>query len=368
MEINRIGRDIISRPACPFCGMPINKPEELHNSMPHEMPLSACECGAVYACDETGHNIGTAMIDALLFACNGDWNLAWDLLPEDDYLTAQVERYDYPSHLTVKSGAYEGRNVTGVLYFIRLHSDILEVTEEGFRQKLGKKPGAPNKRAKTGYKKGYLTKDEVERLVSEYDIKGIIDAATKDKKIIPYIQRLLYSADDLIRSRAAEAMGKATAVIAEHDPGAVKKLIKNLFIAITDTAASSWGAIETIGQIISRTPGLYASYAPQLYPFMSDKALLPNVLRALTLITAATPEPFNKIRFSLIRLLKEKEAEILAPAVMIIGNLRVKEALSDIMILKSDMREVSIYEGGHFKKMTLDEIVGSVIIKINTPK
>jgi hypothetical protein len=368
MEINRMGSEIISSPTCPFCGFYINKPEELHNGMPHEMPLGACKCGAVYSCDETGHNLGRAMIDALLFACNGDWDLAWDLLPEDDYITTQIERYDYPGHLIVKSGAYEGRNVTGVLYFIRLHDDVLEVTEEGFRRKLGKKPKTPNNKKEKENDRGRLTKEEVERLVSEYDIEGIIKAAGREKKIIPYLQRLLYSADDLTRTRAAEAMGKATAVIAEHDPGVVKKLIKNLFIAITDTAASSWGAIETIGQIISSTPGLYASYTPQLYPFMSDKALLPNVLRALSLITAAAPEPFNKIRFSIISLLKEKEAEILASAAMILGNLRVKEALSDIMILKSDMREVSIYEGGYFKKMTLDEIVGSVIIIIKTSK
>jgi hypothetical protein len=368
MEIHSIGRDIISRPACPFCGLYVSKPEELHNGMPHEMPLGACKCGAVYSCDETGHNLGRAMIEALLFACNGDWDLAWDLLPEDDYITAQVERYDYPGHLIVKSGAYEGRNVTGVLYFIRLHDDVLEVTEEGFRRKLEKKPKEAVINPETGNNKGRLSKEDVERLVSEYDIEGIIDTARKNKKIIPYIQRLLYSADDLTRSRAAEAMGKAAKVIAEYDPGAIKKLLQNLFLSITDTAASAWGAIDAIGYIIGSMPGLYASYAPQLYPFIPDKLLLPHVLRALGIITAAAPEPFSKIRFKLLELLKENDPEILAYTVIIIGNLRLKEALPSIFALKKNMREVSIYESGYFNKKTLGAIADQVIIKLNTPK
>jgi hypothetical protein len=62
--------------------------------MPHEMPVGSCSCGAVYACDETGHNLGSAMIEALVFGCNMDWDLAWGLLPEEDYLEKLVENYD----------------------------------------------------------------------------------------------------------------------------------------------------------------------------------------------------------------------------------------------------------------------------------
>ena len=108
--------------------------------MPNEMPVGACLCGAVYACDVTGHNLGTAMMDALLFACNGDWDLAWGLLPEEDYLENELRQYDFETHLVVHSGAYEGRNVTGVLYFIRLDQDIREVTEPGFRKEIEKAP------------------------------------------------------------------------------------------------------------------------------------------------------------------------------------------------------------------------------------
>jgi hypothetical protein len=72
MEGRFIGRDIIVRPSCPFCGMAIEKPGDLDIRTQTEMPLGACSCGAVYACDVTGHNLGAAMIEALVAACDGD--------------------------------------------------------------------------------------------------------------------------------------------------------------------------------------------------------------------------------------------------------------------------------------------------------
>ena len=77
------GREIIDKPACPFCGGLIERPRE---TSANEMPLGSCSCGAVFACDVTGHNLGTALSEALVSACQGDWDSAWNLLPEQDYL------------------------------------------------------------------------------------------------------------------------------------------------------------------------------------------------------------------------------------------------------------------------------------------
>ncbi|UCE64495.1 MAG: PBS lyase, partial [Nitrospirota bacterium] len=102
------------------------------------MPVGSCSCGAVYACDETGHNLGTAMIEALVFGCNMDWDLAWDLLPEEDYQEKQVGNYDLVNHFVVTGGIYGGRRISGVLLFIRLHEDVLEVTSGGVRKRLNR--------------------------------------------------------------------------------------------------------------------------------------------------------------------------------------------------------------------------------------
>ena len=106
-------RTIIDKPICPFCGALIDRPKELATRMPSEMPVGRCTCGAVYACDITGHNLGSALIEALVFACQGDWDLAWELLPEDDYLEKEVFNYDLETHLIVRSSCGARQRVLG---------------------------------------------------------------------------------------------------------------------------------------------------------------------------------------------------------------------------------------------------------------
>ena len=91
------------RPWCPFCGMSVGRPGYAQERSMREFPLGRCECGAVYVSETTGHNVGAAMVECLVNACGGNWDLAWDLLPEDDYLTGQLDNYDEVTHQVVPS-------------------------------------------------------------------------------------------------------------------------------------------------------------------------------------------------------------------------------------------------------------------------
>lgn len=365
MEGRFKGRDIVSKPTCPFCGLYISKPQELITRMPNEMPLGMCNCGAVYACDVTGHNLGTAMVEALVFSCDSDWDLAWNLLPEEDYLTMEVKHYDLESHQIIHSSAYQGRNVSGVLYFVKLHTDILEVTEDGFRKKIKKSAEALSESRPPKKGKKIFTKDNVEELVKGYHIAGILNLAKNDKRIIRYLQRLLYSADNLTRLRAADALGQASAVIAGYDSSIISKLLQNLFLSVTDTAASSWGAIDAIGEIIKNSPERFSAFTPQLYPFMADENLLFEVLRALANVTSAVPGPFQKIKYRIIPLLKASKPEIRAYASIILGNLSAKEAKQELLNLANDTMALEIYKEGSLKELTISDISSDAIQRID---
>lgn len=56
-----------------------------------------CDCGAVYACDPTGHNVGEAYLDALTYACGEDWNKFKFLNSDKNYREA-VFNYDLRTH------------------------------------------------------------------------------------------------------------------------------------------------------------------------------------------------------------------------------------------------------------------------------
>jgi hypothetical protein len=358
------GRDIFDKPACPFCGIPILRPEEPAIPMPNEMPVGACGCGAVYACDVTGHNLGTAMIDALVFGCKGDWDLAWDLLPEEDYVERVIHNYDLESHLIVHGGAFQGRNVSGALYFIRLRRDVREVPEEGPRKPLERAaPKSPGSSSKKRGKKSF-TKEEVEALVGDYEMDALLTLAEEDRRIIRDLQRLLYSVDDLMRRRAAEALGRVSALIARRDPGTISKLLQGFFSSLSDTASSSWGALDAIGEIISNSPELFAGHVPRLYGLTRDRALLKDLLRVLGMIGAARPDLIHGAAFRYIPLLKDPDPAIRGYTALLLGNSRTHEAKEDLLGLQDDPAEMVIYRDGELENRTVGQMVLEAVKKI----
>ncbi|MBI4699087.1 MAG: hypothetical protein HY758_09365 [Nitrospirae bacterium] len=78
---------------CPFCDNLLARPVDIEfKSM--ELTGGICTCGAVYAFDRSGHNLGETFMDALTFLCRGDVDKALTLNP-DEY---ETEDFDYDLH------------------------------------------------------------------------------------------------------------------------------------------------------------------------------------------------------------------------------------------------------------------------------
>jgi hypothetical protein len=354
MESKFFGKDILSRPKCPFCGLDIDKPVDLSHSA---MPMGRCGCGAVYAFDVTGHNLGSAMIEALVYACGGDCDCAWSLISDEDYVDEQVYNYDDQTHRIVQSGTYEGRRIAGTLYFIRLVKELpgsKEQSEVAERSSLV--PSSSELPAKKSF-----AKHDVEAFVKAYELDILLAMAREDKRIIRDLKRLLYSADDLVRRRAAEALGMISGVIAERDPATVAKLMQGLFSSLMDTAASSWGALDAIGEIICRNPRQFSGYIPQLYPMVRDKSLLPDILRALGKISLTHPEPIQKVGPHFIPFLNDPVPTVRAYAAMLLGRLGTEETGELLSKLLEDPAEVSLYEGGNIMATTVGRVCADAL-------
>lgn len=367
IENKLLGREFVKRPACPFCKSLVERPKELDTRWPGEMPVGICSCGAVYACDVTGHNIGSAIVEALVFGCNMDWDLAWSLLPEEDYRQEIVEQYDAFTHLIVPGGFLEGRRVSGVLLFIRPHPDVLEVTAEGVRKRLRK---AIPVYTHGGHevlnsKKTALSKKQVEDLVGSYEVKPILDAVGgHDKRLIQSLQRLLYSGDPQLRHRAADILGQVSATISERDPAPISKLLQRLFYAITDTAASTWGAFEAIGEIIGYRPDLFAGYIPHLYQFLADESRRALALETLATITKSRPDLLRKATYLFIRYLADPSPNVRGYAALLMGNLGAHEIREDLESLREDPHEIPVYEQGHMLNKTVGEIASEALERL----
>ncbi|MGE5892468.1 MAG: hypothetical protein ACM34I_00275 [bacterium] len=80
----REDKESLTIPKCPFCGTPFERPGIIKTEL-SEILGGHCQCGAVYACDETGKNLGEIYMDTLVLAAGGDWDRAMKLTPGEDY-------------------------------------------------------------------------------------------------------------------------------------------------------------------------------------------------------------------------------------------------------------------------------------------
>jgi len=329
------------------------------------MPVGRCSCGAAFACDVTGHNLGTAMIEALVCSCRGDWCLAWELVAGEDYQEEIVKNYDLVNHMIVPGGAYEGRNIAGALYFIRLSPGTkgysgrseADIPEEQCRPEAPH--ASPSKRGKR------LAKSEVEALVKALDFDLLLDAASEDRRMLRHIKRLLYSADQLTRFRAADALGKVCAKLVPIDPGPISKLLQGLLTSVSDTAASSWGAIDAIGEIMAGSPGQFDSYVRRLYLFLRDRELLVETLRALGYVGKTRPELLRKDAIHFIPLLRDQDAAVRGYAAILLGNLGVSEAVEGLERLQHDGEMIEIYRNGKIETKTVGRLASEALEKLS---
>ena len=361
-----IGKEFAKRPTCPFCEMPIERPKELQTRRLGEMPVGSCTCGAVYACDVTGHNLGSAFIEALVFGCNMDWDLAWNLFPGEDYLEKLVEHYDSESHLIVPVGSFEGRRISGALYFIRLVKDIQEATERGVQEKLDRATPVLPEASPKGVTEKRFTKKEIEELVRTYRIEPLLAIAGQDKRILRDLQRLLYSSDELLRLRTAEILGKVSAVIAQRDPGTVSTLLQKLFSTLTNPGSSSWGAIDTIGEVIANAPDLFIGYIPMLYQFLSEDTLRSRILRAIARTAEARPDLVRNTTFRLIPFLGDSDPETRGGAAWLFGFLGAPEARTDLERIRDDVSQIELYRNGNIERTTVGQLATEALEKINS--
>lgn len=351
------GKELTRKAECPFCGLPIERPMDLKIRRYGDMPVGSCSCGAVFACDATGHNLGSAFIEALVFGCNMDWDLAWSLLPGDDYTEKLVENYDLESHKIVPGGNYEGRRISGALYFVRLDRDIQEATRQGVQKKLERaRATADPPRPAAGPDFKVFSKKEVEDLVAGNRVEPLVAAAGQDKRIIRDLKRLLYSGDDLIRNRTADILGQVSAVVAQRDPGTVSTLLQGLLNSVAAPGAASWGAIEAVGEIIAGSPGLFAGYIPLLYTFLGDRDHRPKVLRAIARIAEVRPDLVRGAAFRLMPFLRDPDPEARGYAAMLFGSLGMAEAKSELEALRDDAAEIKVYNTGTIEKISVGQL------------
>ena len=344
-----------TKPWCPFCGQDVGRPQYPDKRKLGEFSLGSCGCGAVYASDPSGFNIGAAIVECLVHACGDNWELAWDLLPEQDYLTGRIEDYDEVTHQVVETRNLDGRIIRGVLYFIRLQENVTNLsanTKEKDSSAAAKSFASVKKiqeksEGQTKREKKKANKNLVRDMVQNRDADGLVALCFDDKKTLRLLQRQLYEPDEAKRWAIASFIGEVCSRVAMRKPGMVSDLLHLLFEACSDSAASNWGAVETIGSIIAARPDIYGSFTRHLLAYIGDPSTRAQVLWALGTIAEKRPDLVRNTSFyQLIGLLDSPVAAVKGYMVRLLGRLQAKEVAGRIRALQDDTTVLIIYENG----------------------
>lgn len=348
---------IKKKPWCPFCGQKVGKASDAPERKMHEFPVGRCQCGAVYTCDPTGHNVGSAMVETLVFACGNNPDLAWELMPEDDYLTGRVENYDEQTHQVVDIKNLDGRPVRGVLFFVRLHTEIAalsdrlkgkkeqqvqEMSPEFVRELPDIEPAPDEKRVKKR-----ANKKLVKELVAAKDIDTLVALCFDDRKTTRLMQRLLYAPIEEERWQIAWVIGQVCSRVSTREPGQVSELIHRLFEALSDSAATPWGMIETIGYIIAGRPDIYGAFTRYLPGYMGEPSSQVQVIWALGEIAENRPDLIRDTPFfNMFHFLEHPEPVVRGLVIRMLGRIKATEVVIQLMGFGQDNAEITIWENG----------------------
>lgn len=372
---------LTTAPWCPFCGQKVGRATDAIERKMQEFQVGRCQCGAVYTCDPTGHNIGSAMVETLVFACNDNWDFAWDLMPEDDYLTGRVEDYDEITHQVVNTRNIDGRPVRGVLYFVRLHTEIAEIAKRVKEKKdvlarEGVKPivkpeeltAAQSPEPKFDHKrvKVKATKKTVNEARDNLDIDTLVMLCYDNKKTLRLLQRLLYEVDEARRWETAWVIGQVCSRVANRMPGQVSELIHRLFEACSDSAAAPWGMIETLGEIIAERPDIFGAFTRHLLNYMGDESTQVQVVWSLSRIAETRPDLIRETPFfNLFHFLNHPKPEMRGVVAQLLGRIRAKEVSMQLMELGSDQETLVIWEQGSAVEYTVSGLVQVALKQIS---
>jgi hypothetical protein len=294
------------------------------------------------------------MVECLVFACGDEWDLAWELLPEDDYLTGIVDDYDEVTHQICPKRNLDGRAVRGVLYFVRLHRDVAEVAQRFAKkqeekvQSLGAEMLPALEAARDPRRtKQRATRPLVQGLVAAENIDALVDLCFDDKRTLRFLQKLLYEPEEEKRYRTAWLLGRVTARLSTREPGPVADMLHRLFGACSDSAAMPWGMVEAIGAIIASRTDIYGAFTRHLFNFMGDEGTQEAALWGLGEIAAFRPDLIRKTPFySLFSLLEHANPRVRGLTVLLLGRIQAKEVIFQVMGLQKDPGELTIYQQG----------------------
>jgi len=253
-----------------------------------------------------------------------------------------LEHYDQRLHRLFHEDLDPENPVRGVLYFLKLADDVRGIKRENLEEIRKRR-----KRAKMpeGFRPRRLSRQEAERLLREGKRQELLLLTRYQPLNLRVLQKLLYSADPKLRWQAVMLLGEAASEVLAERPEMVADLVKRLIYASADSAASAWGALETVGEIVRRAPERFGLYVKNLFAFLKYPEFRSAALFALGRIGEVEPQLLRREPvLKLLEFLEDESPETRARAAWAVGKMGLFEAEPKLKALLEDQTPVLFFD------------------------
>jgi hypothetical protein len=210
-------------------------------------------------------------------------------------------------------------------------------------------------------------KREIARLLEERDYQRLLEMAKSKRNVAALLISFTYDKEKLLCWRAIEGIGLLAAEIAKTDPEEARNLAQRLLWMMREESGNNaWSAPEMLGEIVRNNPAEFADLAPIIVSFHDEDIFRRGVMRAILRIGEKRPDLVRPSASVAVRYLRDEDAVVRCYAVLIVGQLRLKEHEPVIRQLEGDKEEVAIYRNGDLKKVKIGEIAEEIAILFGT--
>lgn len=219
-------------------------------------------------------------------------------------------------------------------------------------------------------------KNDIKNLLEEKDFDGVVELAAREKGTLKYLRSLLYSEDDLLHWRAAEAFGRIAGHPDVMSREKVNTMLTRLLISLEDrSGGNGWGSMEAIGAIVAARPDEFSKAIPKMFSYIWDGRIRKGLLWSVHRIGENRPDLLKDKIFHIVGLLRNPSNTTRGHAAWALGTIgdtdvRVLEGLvldvrDTLKGLLDDDSRVRIYDNGELKETTIAEIAKEALAALN---
>jgi hypothetical protein len=188
-------------------------------------------------------------------------------------------------------------------------------------------------------------KEQVRQLLNEKDFEKIAELSLVSSSVVRYLLSFLYSTDDLLHWRAAEALGRVADIQFRNGINDGRNIPQRLLWSLMEeSGATAWPATEALGAIVHANPAAFPDFSRIIMGYMEDPVLQRGVLWSAKIISDKRPDLLQDFIPQIIELLSDSNPIIRGHAAWALGSMRDRKALQKLENLVDDLSKLAVYE------------------------